>query len=218
VSERTTIILADDHHVVRQGLRALLESEPDLSVVGEVADGAAALEAVARLAPDVLILDLMMPVVNGLEVLRQTGQHASSTRTIVLSMHSSEAYVVEALKSGANAYVLKEATGSDLVRAVREVTAGRRYLSPPLSERAIDAYTRRAQATSLEPHGVLTARELEVMRLAAHGYSLQQIAAELSISPRTAETHRSHLMRKLGLHSQTELVRYAIRERILPVE
>ena len=200
---------------MRQGLRALLEREPDLSVVGEAADGEAALEAVARLAPDVLILDLMMPGVNGLEVLRQATKRGSGTRFIVLSMHSTEAYVLEALRSGASAYVLKEATASDLVRAVREVMAGRRYLSPPLSEHAIDAYTKRAQAMSIKPHGVLTAREMEVLRLAAQGYSGQQIAAALTISPRTAETHRSHLMRKLDLHSQTDLVRYAIRERLV---
>jgi DNA-binding NarL/FixJ family response regulator len=215
VDERITIVLADDHHIMRQGLRALLEREPDLAVVGEVADGAAALEALARLAPDVLILDLMMPSVNGLEVLRQAAKLGAGTRFVVLSMHSTGAYVVDALHSGASAYVLKEATASDLVRAVREVTAGRRYLSPPLSEHAIDAYTKRAQATSIKPHGVLTAREMEVLRLAAQGYSVQQIAAALSISPRTAETHRSHLMRKLDLHSQTDLVRYAIRERIV---
>ena len=216
MSERITIVLAEDHHVMRQGLRALLEREPDLSVVGEAADGAAALEAVEQLAPDVLILDLVMPGITGLEVLRQATRRGSGTRFVVLSMHSTEAYVVEAFNSGASAYVLKEATASDVVRAVREVKAGRRYLSPPLSEHAIDAYTKRAQATSIKPHGVLTAREMEVLRLAAQGYSTQQIAASLSISPRTAETHRSHLMRKLDLHSQTDLVRYAIRERLVP--
>ena len=216
MNDRTTIVLADDHHVVRQGLRALLEREPDLFVVGEAADGAAALEAVTRLEPDLLILDLLMPGVNGLDVLRQVAKRASGTRFIVLSMHSTEAYVVEALNRGASAYVLKEATASDLVRAVREVMAGRRYLSPPLAEHAIDAYTKRAQPTSIEPHAVLTAREMEVLRLSAEGYSVQQVATALSISPRTAETHRSHLMRKLDLHSQTDLVRYAIRERLVP--
>jgi DNA-binding NarL/FixJ family response regulator len=215
MGEQTTIVLVDDHHVVRQGLRALLEAEPELAVVGEAADGAAAIEMAARLDPDILILDLVMPAINGLEVLRQLGQQSPRTRVIVLSMHSSEAYVVEALKSGASAYVLKEATASDLVRAVQEVIAGRRYLSPPLSERAIDAYTRRAQAAAVDP---LTARERQVLRLAAQGYSLQQIATELSISPRTAETHRGHLMRKLGLHSQTDVVRYAIREGILSAD
>jgi DNA-binding NarL/FixJ family response regulator len=214
MSHRTSIVLADDHHVVREGLRALLEASPDLVVVGEAADGPTAVEMTVRLAPDVLILDLVMPG-NGLDALRQVAQQGPHTRVVVLSMHSSEAYVVEALKGGASAYVLKEATASDLVRAVREVAAGRRYLSPPLSERAIDAYTNRALATAAEPHEALTARETEVLRLAAQGYSLQQIALELSISPRTAETHRANFMRKLGLHSQTDVVRYAARHGIL---
>ena len=210
-----TVVLAEDHHVVRQGLRALLESTPDLLVIGEAADGPAAVEITLRLDPDVLILDLVMPG-NGLDALRQITQQAPRTRVVVLSMHASEAYVVEALKGGASAYVLKDATASDLVRAVREVAAGRRYLSPPLSERAIDAYTSRAMATTGEPHEALTARESEVLRLAARGLSVQQIALELSISPRTAETHRANFMRKLGLHSQTDVVMYAIRHGILP--
>jgi len=214
MNPRISIVLADDHHVVRQGLRALLEVAPDLIVVGEAADGAAAAEITVRLAPDVLILDLAMPG-NGLEALRQVAQRAPRTRVVVLSMHSSEAYVVEALKGGASAYVLKDATASDLVRAVREVTAGRRYLSPPLSEHAIDAYTSRALAATAEPHEALTARETEVLRLAARGDSVHQIALQLSISPRTAETHRANFMRKLGLHSQTDVVRYAIRHGIL---
>ena len=214
---RISIVLADDHHVVRQGLRALLEAAPDLVVVGEAADAPAAIETTVRLAPDVLILDLVMPG-NGLHAVRRVAQQAPGTRIIVLSMHASEAYVIEALKGGASAYVLKDATASDLVRAVREVTAGRRYLSPPLSERAIDAYTSRALAAAAEPHDVLTAREQEVLRLAAHGLSLHQIALELSISPRTAETHRANLMRKLDLHSQTDLVRYAIRHGIVPAD
>jgi DNA-binding NarL/FixJ family response regulator len=218
MTPRTSIVLADDHHVVRQGLRALLEAAPDMQVVGEAADAAAAVEMTVRLAPDVLILDLVMEG-NGLAALRGVTQGAPRTRVIVLSMHASEAYVIEALKGGASAYVLKDATASDLVRAVREVMAGRRYLSPPFSERAIDAYMNRAMAAAAaEPPQALTAREQEVLRLAAQGLSLNQIALELSISPRTAETHRANLMRKLDLHSQTDLVRYAMRHGILPAD
>jgi DNA-binding NarL/FixJ family response regulator len=211
---RIQIVLADDHHMVRQGLRALLEAAPDLVVVGEAADAAGAVEITVRLDPDVLILDLVM-VGNGLTALRALTHQAPRTRVIVLSMHASEAYVVQALKDGASAYVLKDATASDLVRAIREVMAGRRYLSPSLSEQAIDAYTTRAGGAAA-PHDALTAREQEVLRLAAQGLSLNQVALELSISPRTAETHRANLMRKLDLHSQTDLVRYAIRYGILP--
>jgi two-component system response regulator NreC len=218
VTDRTTVLLADDHHIVRQGLRALLESEPDLSVVGEASDGAAAIDMVRRLAPDVLVLDLAMPGLGGLDVVRRVTQAAPTTRVVILSMHSSEGYVVEALKNGASAYVVKESTVSDLVHAVREVMAGRRYLSAPLSERMIDAYAKRAEAAGAAPHQALTTRELEVLRLSAQGLSLQQIATELSISRRTAETHRAHFMRKLGLHSQTELVRFALREGLLPAK
>jgi DNA-binding NarL/FixJ family response regulator len=215
VSDPTTVVLADDHHVVRQGLRALLEAEPGVSVVGEAADGASAIELTTRLVPDVLVVDLMMPGLDGFAVLRELRRQGTPTRVVVLSMHDSEAYVVEALKDGASAYVLKEGTASDFVHAIREAAGGRRYLSPPLSERAIDAYTRRAEGTSIAPHDALTTRELEVLRLAARGLSLQQIASELAISPRTAETHRAHLMRKLKLRSQTDVVRYAIRHGIV---
>jgi DNA-binding NarL/FixJ family response regulator len=212
----TTVVLADDHHVVRQGLRVLLEAEADLSVVADVAEGALAVEISLRLAPDVLILDLVMPGLDGLAVLRRLQREAVRPRIVVLSMHAEEAYVVEALTCGASAYVLKEATASDLVHAVREAAAGRRYLSPPLRDRAIEAYTRRAQAAGLDVRPPLTAREREVLALSAQGYTLTQVAARLAISPRTVEAHRSRLMHKLGLHNQTEVVRYAIRQGIVP--
>src|SRR5262249_50337210 len=136
----TTIVLADDHHIVRQGLRALLEAEPGFSVIGEAGDGLEALQLVEQLGPNVLVLDLMMPNLNGLEVIRQLTKHAPKTRIVVLSMYANEAYVLEALGNGASAYVLKDSHSGDLVHAVREVAAGRRYLSPPLSDRAIEAY------------------------------------------------------------------------------
>ncbi|HEX6292622.1 MAG TPA: response regulator transcription factor, partial [Herpetosiphonaceae bacterium] len=143
----TTIVLADDHHVVRQGLRTLLDAEYDFKVVGEAADGLTATSLVERLAPDVLIVDLMMPGLNGLEVTRQVHQRVPHTKVIILSMQASEAYVLEALHNGAVAYVVKDAQAADLVRAVHEVIAGRRYLSPPLSERAIEAYLARVTQT-----------------------------------------------------------------------
>jgi len=216
VSRTTSIVLVDDHRLVREALRVLLENEPGLSVVGEASDGVEAIEVIARLKPDVVLLDLTMPGMDGLAVLRRMAQEpAPRSHIVVLTMHADEAYVVEALKSGAEAYVLKESSASDLVYAVREVIAGRRYLSPPLSERAIDAYAGRV-AASPPAHARLTARELEVLRLSARGMSLPQIATELSISPRTVETHRANFMRKLGLQSQTDLVRYAMREGLLP--
>jgi two-component system response regulator NreC len=214
----TTILLADDHRIVRQGLRALLEAEPDFSLVGETGDGLEAIQLAERLQPDVIVLDLMMPGINGLEATRQISDNCPQTRVVILSMHADEAYVLEALRNGASGYVLKDSSADDLVRAVREVEAGRRYLSPPLSERAIEAYTRKAQETSLDPYEKLTNREREVLHLAAEGHSSTEIAKRLSISSRTVETHRANMMRKLELHSQTDLIRYALKRGIIPME
>jgi DNA-binding NarL/FixJ family response regulator len=213
-----SILLADDHAVVRHGLRALLEREPSFRIVGEIGDGLKVTDMVAQLKPDVLVTDLMMPGLNGLEITRQVKQRTPQTRVVVLSMHSNEAYVLEALRNGASGYVLKDSSGQDLVRAVREVAAGRRYLSAPLSERAIQTYVNTGRDSLLDPYDALTSREREVLHLAAEGYSNAEIGSRLSISPRTAETHRANLMRKLDLRSQTDLVRYALRRGILPME
>jgi two-component system response regulator NreC len=212
---KTTIVLAEDHHIVRQGLRALLQAEPEFSVVGEAGDGLEAVRLVERIKPDVLVLDLILPGLNGLEVTRQVSQRSPATRVVVLSMHAAEAYVLEALKNGAAGYVLKDASAADLVRAVHEAAAGRHYLSPPLSERAVEAYTRKAQAATLDPYETLTTREREVLHLAAEGHSNAEIAERLVISPRTVETHRASLMRKLDLQSQTDLIRYALQRGII---
>jgi two-component system response regulator NreC len=213
----TTIVLADDHHVVRQGLRSLLEAESDFSVVGEAGDGLEATQLVERLQPDVLVLDLMMPSLNGLEVTRQVSQRSPRTHVVILSMHPNEAYVLEALRAGAAAYVLKESTSAELVRAVREAVAGGRYLSPPLSERAIEVYMQKAKSVALDPYETLTAREREVLHLVAEGHTNAEIADRLFISRRTVETHRANLMRKLGLRTQTDLISYALRRGILPM-
>lgn len=213
-----TIVLADDHHVVRQGLRALLTAEADFSVVGEAGDGLEALRRVEQLKPNVLVVDVMMPGLNGLEVCRQLSKHSPMTHLVVLSMYSNEAYVLEALGNGASAYVLKDSSSADLVRAVREVAAGRRYLSPPLSDRAIEAYQEKAKAAALDKHETLTTREREVLQLSVEGHTSAEIAARLGISSRTAETHRSNLMHKLGLHTQADLIRYALRRGIIPID
>jgi len=214
----TTIVLADDHHVVRHGLRSLLEAEPDFSVVGETGDGLEAAQLVERLQPDVLVLDMMMPGLNGLEVTRQVGQRSRRTHVVILSMHANEAHVLEALRAGAAAYVLKESTYAELVHAVREAVAGRRYLSPPLSERAIEAYMKKAESDALDPYEMLTAREREVLHLVVEGHTSAEIADRLFVSRRTVETHRANLMRKLGLSTHTDLIRYALQRGILPME
>ena len=214
----TTIVLADDHHVVREGLRALLEAELDFSIIGEVGDGLEVAGLVEQMQPDVLLLDIMMPGLNGLEVTRQVRRRSPETVVLILSMYANEAYVLEALRNGASGYVLKGATSGDLVHAVREVVGGRRYLSPPLSERAIEAYVQKAQFAPPDPYETLTNREREILHLVAAGSSNADIASRLSISPRTAETHRVNMMRKLGLHSQAELIRYALKRGILPMQ
>jgi len=214
----TTIVLADDHHVVRQGLRALLEAEPDFQVIGEAGDGLEALQQVEQLRPNVLVLDLMMPGLNGLEVTRQISKHAYQTRVVILSMYANEAYVLEALGNGASAYVMKDSSSADLVLAVREVALGRRYLSPPLSDRAIEVYQAKAKAATLDKYDTLTTREREVLQLTAEGHTSAEIATRLGISSRTAETHRSNLMHKLDLHTQADLIRYALRRGIIPME
>lgn len=215
-----TIVLADDHHVVRQGLRQVLEAEPLFSILGEAGDGLEAVDLVAKVKPRVLVVDLMMPGLTGLEVTRRVRKESPDTQVVVLSMHASEPYVLEALRNGAAAYVLKNSQSAHLVQAVREAAAGRRYLSPTLSEHAIAAYADRAAADSgpTDAYDTLTSREREVLHLAAEGRSHRDIAQRLSISPRTAEVHRANLMRKLDLHNQTDLVRYAIRRGIITEE
>jgi two-component system, NarL family, response regulator NreC len=215
---KTRIVLADDHPVVRHGVRSLLQSDGDLAVIGEASDGIETVQMVEKLQPDVLVVDLMIPGLNGLEITRQVKQRSPGTRIIILSMHANEPYVLEALKNGASGYVLKDSSGTDLIQAIRAVAAGQRYLSPPLSERAVEAYMMKSQETSYDAYEGLTDREREVLQLAAEGLSNPDIAGRLSISPRTVETHRANLMRKLGLKTQTDLIRYALKRGILPME
>jgi two-component system, NarL family, response regulator NreC len=212
------ILLADDHPVVRLGIRNLLEAEPGFEIAGEVADALQVIPQVEALQPDVLVLDLIMPGLNGLEITRRLTRSAPQTHIIVLSMHANEAYVIEALRNGASGYVLKGSDASELVHAIREVLDGKRYLSPPLSEHTIEMYVEKAAGAPLDPYETLSAREREVLHLAAEGHSSPESAARLHISARTVESHRASLMRKLGLRSQTDLVRYALRRGILPLE
>ncbi len=215
---KTRIVLADDHPVVRHGVRSLLQSDAEFAVIGEASDGIECVQIVEKMQPDVLVVDLMIPGLNGLEITRQVRQRSPGTRIIILSMHANEPYVLEALKNGASGYVLKDSSGTDLIQAVRLVSAGQRYLSPPLSERAVEAYMMKSQESSFDAYDGLTDREREVLQLAAEGLSNPDIAARLSISPRTVETHRANLMRKLTLKTQTDLIRYALKRGILPME
>lgn len=207
------LVLADDHPLVREGLRALLESDPEFSVVGQADDGVEVPALVEQLHPDVVVLDLMMPGRSGLDVIRELAQRPGAPPVLILSMYENEAYVFEALRSGAAGYVLKQAPAAELALGIRAVAAGVRYLSPPLTERALDAYVGRV-GRQPDPYDRLTAREREVLALAADGNSNADIATRLFISRRTVETHRSRAMRKLALRSHVDLVRYALRRGI----
>jgi two-component system response regulator NreC len=211
-----TFVLADDHHIVRQGLRSLLEGEADFKVVGDVSDGLQAVRMVENLKPDILVLDLMMGGLNGLEVTRQVSKQSPKTAIIILSMYNNEAYVLEALKAGAKGYVLKDSTTDELVKAVREAVIGRHYLSASLSERAIENYIEKSKETYIDPYDTLTTREREVLHLAAQSCTNAEIAERLYISRRTVEVHRSNVMHKLGLRTQPQLIRYAMKRGILP--
>lgn len=210
----TTALIADDHEIVRRGLRGILEAEGSCQVIGEAADGLSAAQLVEKHKPHILILDLNMPRLHGMEVLRQARHSSPHTRAIVLSMHNDEPYVIESLRAGAMAYLLKGAESQEIAQALKEVLAGRRFLSATLSDWAISALIARPVDTS-DPLNALTPRERMVVQLAADGYSNAEIAEKLFISPRTAETHRTNLLRKLGIQTQTDLVRFAIRKGLI---
>ena len=202
-----TAIIVEDHPIVRQGLRTLLERQ-GCQVVAETGDGLEALQLIETHQPRLLLLDLSLKGLNGLEVLRQARRRARSMRVLVLSMYDDDAYVVEALRSGAMAYVLKGSPVEELVRALEALYQGRRYLSAPLSERLL------AQAEApqdlRDPYETLTDRERQILHLTAEGYTSREIAERLFISPRTVEKHRENLMAKLDIHSQAELIHYAV--------
>ncbi len=212
----TSIVLVDDHHVVREALRKMLETDKEFRIVGEASDGLEAVKIVEQLKPDILVCDLMINGMNGLEVTRQLAKRVPKTRVVILSMYGNDGYVHEAMHAGARAYVLKESTSTELIRAIHEAALDRRYFSPPLSDRAIDAYLQRTEETALNPYDTLTSREREVLHLAARGCTNAEIATKLFISRRTVEVHRASMMQKLGLHAHTDLIRYAIQRGILP--
>ncbi|HEY2473150.1 MAG TPA: response regulator transcription factor [Terracidiphilus sp.] len=213
-----SIVLADDHPIVRRGLQTVLEGEPDFSVIGVAHDGLGAVRITEQLKPDVMILDLMMPGLSGLEVLRILRERALRTRIVILSMYCSRAFVAQALQNGATGYVLKDSTENDLSCAVREAAAGRRFLSRPVSDTAISAYIELSKTSSFDPHETLTPRQREVLQLVAEGNTNAEIASRLNISQRTVENHRADLMQKLGLRNQTELIRHAMRHGLIPAD
>lgn len=210
------VLLADDHGIVRRGLRTLIETEPDLTVVAEAADGLEALRLCAEHQPDVLILDVGMPKLNGIEVAARAQKLDRPPRTIILSMHSDESYIIRALAAGARAYLLKDATDEDLIPALRAVAAGKPYFSPAVTGVLVEDYVRRLQAKGLtDTYHLLTDREKEVLQLLAEGRANKEVATVLELSLSTVETHRANLMQKLNLHNTAEIVLYAVRKGII---
>jgi two-component system response regulator NreC len=210
---KARVLLVEDHVVVRQGLKALFADEPDVEIVGEADDGRAALRYVSELQPDVVLIDISMPGMNGIEATRQIRQNYPDVKVVILSMHSNEEYVFQVLRVGASGYVLKQSDSSEVLTAIRAALAGGSFLSPPISRAVIDDYVRRAEARGQgNDLDLLTPREREVLQLLAEGLSNREIAEQLSISVKTVETHRSNMMSKLGVSSKTELVKYALRK------
>ena len=200
------IILADDHLIVRQGLRSVLEQEA-YTVLGEAGDGREALRLAQELRPDVAVLDLAMPLLNGLDAAREISRVSPQTKTILLTMHTEDPYVMEALRAGVKGYLLKTQAAQDLVQAIREVSRGAMYLSPGISRTLVEAYLAKSEL----PPDPLTPREREVLQLVAEGKTTKEVAVILGVSVKTAESHRTRIMGKLEIHETASLVRYAIR-------
>jgi DNA-binding NarL/FixJ family response regulator len=213
---KTSILLADDHVIVRAGLRMLLEKHEDLVVAGEADDGKQAVEMAAALNPDVVVMDVAMPHLNGIEATRRISAGNPRTAVVILSMNSDEAYVLRALKAGAKAYILKDSAEADLIRAVRCVREGKSFFSPAVSRTLLEDYVRQLQDRGMEDsYELLSTREREVLQLIAEGKSNKEVANLLGLSLHTVETHRTHILQKLNLHSVPELILYAVRKGII---
>ncbi len=205
-------MLADDHKILCRGLRNLLEGQQGLEVAGEASNGREAVRLAGELAPDIVLMDVAMPDLNGIEATRQILENSPGIRVIALSMHSDKRFVTEMLKAGASGYLLKDCAFEEITDAIRAVTEGKIYLSPAITGVVVDEYVRGAAKDEDSGFSILTAKEREVLQLLAEGYTTKQIAARLHVSVKTIETHRAHIMGKLKIHSIAELTKYAIRE------
>jgi two-component system, NarL family, response regulator NreC len=210
------VLLGDDHTVLRQGLRKILEDRRDWRVVAEAGNGRDAVREAIEQRPDVAVLDIGMPLLNGIEATRQIVRRAPSVRVLILSMHSDQAYVTQAVQAGARGYLLKESAGAELIEAIAAVAAGKSFFSPAVAQVVFDDYVRSlADRGITDRYDALSEREREVLQLVAEGKSSKEIADVLSISPATVETHRTHLLQKLGLRNTAEVVRFAARRGIV---
>ena len=210
------VLLVDDHAIVREGVKMILAKEPDFEVVGEAQDGRQALELVERMKPNVVVMDISMPEMGGIEATQQVKERYAGVNVIALTMHEDESYVFKLLRAGAAGYVLKRAAAQDLVQAVRAAAKGEAFLYPSVARKVVEDYLKRVEAgEERERYDGLTEREKEILTHIAEGLSNQQIAQKLYISIKTVQTHRAHILEKLGLHDRTELVRYAIRKGLI---
>jgi two-component system response regulator NreC len=210
------ILLADDHTVVRKGLRLLLENVPEFQVIADASSGREAVALAEQYAPDVIVMDVAMPILNGIEAARQITSKLPQTAVVFLSMHGDESYVLRALKAGARAYLLKDSAEYDLIQAVKAVSEGKAFFSPAISKMLVEDYMRQMQERGVEDsYELLTTREREVLQLLAEGKSNKDVAALLNLSLYTVETHRSNIFQKLNLHSGAELILYAIRKGVI---
>jgi len=210
------VLVADDHGIVRKGLRFVLERQEDLEVIGEACDGRDAVRICEESSPDVVVMDIAMPQLNGLDAAAQISRHNPDTKIIILSMHADEDYLLRALNAGVKAYLLKDSAELDLVRAVRAVSQGNSFFSPAIAQLLAEDYTRQLQQRGLQDsYELLTEREKEVLQLLAEGKSNKEVATVLNVSPYTVETHRTHVMQKLDLHNTAEIVLYAVRKKII---
>ena len=206
------ILLADDHQIMRQGLSALLQGQPDMEVVAEAGEGRTALNLARELAPDVIVMDVAMPNLNGIETARMVGNELPNIKVIALSMHSDRRFVKEMLKAGAQGYLLKDCDPEELIRAIRSVIANQAYLSPQVAGSVIDGFVRQSVDAQGSAYSVLSSREREVLQLLAEGMSTKAISGRLNVSSKTIETHRRNIMDKLGIQNMAELIKYALRE------
>jgi two-component system, NarL family, response regulator NreC len=210
------IVLADDHTIMRHGLRLVLERQPDFAVVGEANNGREAIDIVVRENPDVAVMDIGMPLLNGIEAAKRIAEERVKTAVVILSMHSDESYILKALRAGARGYLLKDSAEIDLIQAIHAVSVGKAFFSPAVSSVLADDYLRQMRQQGVEdPYELLTARERELLQLIVELKSTKDIAGLLGISPRTIDTHRGNLMQKLNVHSIPELILYAMRKGLI---